>query len=77
MPIDCSNLKGIENNLEISNYIKTIEFGDEVQHISATVAFENELKINTLNIQKTSDGYFYCCVDELTREAYYKELYNV
>lgn len=38
---------------------------------------QNELKINTLNIQKTSDGYFYCCVDELTREGYYKELYNV
>jgi hypothetical protein len=54
MPIDCSNLKGIENNLEISNYIKTIEFGDEVQHISATVAFENELKINNTSLSNIS-----------------------
>lgn len=54
MPVDCSNLKGIENNLEISNYIKTIEFGDGVQHISATVSFENELKTNDTSLSNIS-----------------------
>jgi hypothetical protein len=54
MPVDCSNLKGIENNLEISNYVKTIEFGDEVQHISAMVSFDNELKINNTSLSNIS-----------------------
>ena len=38
---------------------------------------QNELGINTLHIQKTSDGHFVCCVDVLTRDAYYKEYVRV
>jgi hypothetical protein len=30
MPIDCSDLTGIDNNPEFVNYIKTIEFGETV-----------------------------------------------
>lgn len=48
MPIDCENLDGIKNNYDISNYIKTIEFGDTVQHISAYVSFGDNENQQTL-----------------------------
>ena len=33
---------------------------------------QSELYINTLKIQKTIDGIYYCRVDELTTRAFYK-----
>lgn len=54
MPSDCSILSGINNNTDINNYVKTIEFGENIQHISAYVNFENELQVEDNLIQDSS-----------------------
>jgi hypothetical protein len=54
MPVDCSNLKGLKNNTDISNFVKYVEFGDEVQYVSAYVSFENELSVNNTQISNVT-----------------------
>jgi hypothetical protein len=54
MPVDCSNLDHISNNTDIHNFIKTIEFGDNIQYISAYVSFDNELSVNNTNLSNIS-----------------------
>lgn len=38
------------------------------------LSHQNELRINTLSIQKMNDGYFICCVDEFTTKEYKREV---
>lgn len=57
------------------NYIqmmrgKIVEF--DQYEVWSILLHQHELDINTLKIQKTTEGKFICCVDDLSSDAYKK-----
>jgi hypothetical protein len=55
------------------NYIKMMsgEFAEFNQYeIWSILLHQHELGINTLKVQKTIEGKFVCCVDELSSKTY-------